>query len=336
MTKRPWILTALLATLAFEVVVLAWGEQPFGVARLLVAGTWGNRYGIGQILFKTAAITLSAVAARVALRAGLFHLGVEGSIAAAALAAGAVGAALPKRPTTLGVIVVIATGAFAGAAVSLPIAVQKVRFRAHEVISGIMMNHVAAGLVAWALAAGLAEKASVHTRPIPAGWVAARLGVFPGSLASVAGLLAVAALFKWSFLAHRTPFGRELPAIAASPSAAEGAGVRVRWRVLQVMLLSGAIAGLAGVNDVLTRGNAEEGRTAGLGFTGLAAALLAGESTIGLVLAAAFFATLAQGGLAINARVPREIGDVLVGVVVLLVAVAPRLAEMIARREEAT
>lgn len=331
--RRPLLLAALLAALAFELVVLAWGERPLDVARLLLEGTWGNRYGIGQILFKTTAITLSAVAARVALRGGLFHLGVEGSIAGAALTVGAVGAALPRGlPALVAVPLLVLVGAAAGAAVSAPVAVLKVRYRAHEVISGIMLNHVVAGVCAWALAAGLAEKASVHTRPLAPAWIAPRLGVFPGASANVAGLLAVVALAGFAVLTRRTAFGRELRAIAASASAARGAGVRVGLRTLEAVVLSGAVAGLAAAHEVLARGNAEEGRTTNLGFTGLAAALLAGDSVLGIVLASAFFATLAQGGLAINARVPREAADLLVGLVVLLVAVAPRLASVL--REE--
>lgn len=332
--RRPLLLAALLAALAFELVVLAWGERPLDVARLLLEGTWGNRYGIGQILFKTTAIALAAVAARVALRAGLFHLGAEGSIAAAALAVGGVGAALPRGlPAVVAVPLLVLVGAVAGAAVSAPVAILKVRYGAHEVISGIMQNHVVDGVCAWALAAGLAEKASVHTRALSPGWVAPRLPWFPGASANVAGVLALASLAGWALLARRTPFGRELRAIAASPSAARGAGVRVGKRTFEALLLSGAVAGLAAAHEVLARGNAEEGRTANLGFTGLAAALLAGDSVLGLVAASAFFATLAQGGLAINARVPREAADLLVGLVVLLVAVAPRLSG--ALREEA-
>ncbi len=331
--RRPLVLAALLVALAFEIVVLAWGERPLDIARLLLSNTWGNRYGVGQILFRTTAIALSAVAARVALRAGLFHLGVEGSIALSALAVGGLGAALPPAvPAPLAVALLVSVGMVVGALTSSLVAGLKVRFAAHEVISGIMLNHVVAGLAAWGFAAGLAEKGSVHTRPLPTGWVAARLSLFPGSSANVAGLLAVASLLGWAFLARRTPFGRELVAVAASPSAARGAGVRVDRRLVQALLLSGAVAGLVGVHDVLTRGNAEEDRTEGLGFTGLAAALLAGDSVVGIVVASAFFATLAQGGLAINARVPREASDLLVGLVVLLVAVAPRLSAAMDRR----
>ncbi|MBL8720990.1 MAG: ABC transporter permease [Myxococcales bacterium] len=331
--RRPLLLALLLVALAFELVVLAWGERPLDIARLLFSNTWGNRYGLGQILFRTTAIALSAVAARVALRAGLFHLGVEGSIALSALAVGGLGAALPRTlPAPIAVTILVVVGMLVGALTSSVVAGLKVRFSAHEVISGIMLNHVVSGLTAWGFAAGLAEKGSVHTRPLPIAWVAARFSWFPGSSANVAGLLAIASLLGWAFVARRTPFGRELLAVAASPSAARGAGVRVDRRLVQALLLSGAIAGLASVHDVLCRGNAEEDRTEGLGFTGLAAALLAGDSVVGIVVASAFFATLAQGGLAINARVPREASDLLVGLVVLLVAVAPRMSAAIDRR----
>jgi simple sugar transport system permease protein len=100
--------------------------------------------------------------------------------------------------------------------------------------------------------------------------------------------------------------------------------------MLQVLALSGALAGLCALNDVMGyKGYAEEGLGIGVGFTGLAAALLAGDSALGLVVAALFFGTLSQGALSINARIPMEIVDVLSAVVLLLVAVAPKLARFI-------
>jgi simple sugar transport system permease protein len=338
-------LAALLTAIVFDLVVLAWGETPSAIARLLLAGTWGTGYGAGQVLFKATSILLAAVAARVALRAGLFNIGIDGAIALAALTVGGVGAALPagvSRLVALPLLFVVALAA--GAAWTLPSAILRARFGAHEVISGIMLNKIAAALVSWLLTKDwLREEGSVHTRALPHGALLPRLeqvslfrGVslrsLHGSAANGAIVVALALVALWAVFARRTVIGRELAAVGASPTAAEACGVPVRRHMMTALLLSGAIGGLTALNDVLGyKGYAEEGLGAGVGFAGLSAALIAGESRLGLVAIALVFGTLSQGGLAINARVPMDIVDVMVAVAILLVSTAPALRRWILR-----
>ena len=93
------------------------------------------------------------------------------------------------------------------------------------------------------------------------------------------------------------------------------------WR--NALTLSGALAGLGGINFVLGyKGYYEDGFTGGAGFLGIAVALVGRNHPVGVVLAALFFATLSQGGLAINAMVPKQIVEVLQGIVILAVATA--------------
>jgi len=121
----------------------------------------------------------------------------------------------------------------------------------------------------------------------------------------------------------RTKAGYELRAVGLQPMAAEYAGVRVGavWR--RALTLAGALAGLGGINFVLGyKGYYEEGFTGGAGFLGIAVALVGRNHPLGVALAALFFATLSQGGLAINAMVPKQIVEVLQGIVILAVATA--------------
>jgi len=333
---RTLLLATLLSAIAFELAVLAWGESPGSILAQLFAGTWGTRYGTGQVLFKATSIAIAGAAAQIALRAGLFQIGVDGAIAVSALAVGAIGATLPAGISPFVAWPLLAgVGAAAGAVWTLPIGVLRARFSAHEVISGIMMNKIAAATVGYLLSRGLAEKASVHTSPLPLGARLVRLGVFPGSAANVAVVVAIAIVLGWAWFARRTVFGREVEAIGASESAARATGIGLARRQMQVLALSGAVAGLAALNDVMGyKGYAEEGLSGGVGFTGLAAALLAGRSTAGLLFSALFFATLSQGGLSINARIPMEIVDVVVALVILFVAVAPELDARLGSADE--
>lgn len=335
--RTPLVLAVLLSLLAFELAVLAWGESPWSIARQLFVGTWGTRYGAGQVLFKTTSIALAGVAAQMALRAGLFNLGVDGAIAVSALAVGGVGAALPATISPVIAWPLLAlVGAAVGALWTAPVGVLRARFGAHEVISGIMLNKISGAVVGWLLVRGLAEKASVHTRPMPRGALLPRFAFAPGSAANVSIVVAALAVIGAFLLARRTVFGRECAAIGASESASRASGVRVGRRQIEILALSGAVAGLCALNDVMGyKGYAEEGLSLGVGFTGLAAALLAGDSPIGLAVAALFFGTLSQGGLSINARIPMEIVDVLSALILLFVAVAPAIDRALGRDSSA-
>ncbi|GAC1352869.1 MAG: ABC transporter permease [Polyangiales bacterium] len=343
-TKSPVAFAAIalvLSAIAFDLLVLAWGETPASVAKQLLSGTWGTAYGIGQVLFKATSILIAAIAARVALRTGLFNIGIDGSVALGALAVGAVGAALPTNISHwVAWPLLTLIGMAVGALWALPAGILRARFGAHEVISGIMLNKIAVMLVGYLLSKGLAEHASVHTRSLPEGGVLTRLEFLPlpwfralhGSAVNLAIFVVIGLVVAWPWLASRSIFGRELEAIGASPTASQATGIPVNRRLLQAMCISGALAGLIALNEVMGyKGYAEEGVAAGVGFTGIAAALLALDSTFALIAASLFFATLSQGGLSINARVPMEIVDVLVAIVILLVAVAPRVVAFLER-----
>ncbi len=338
--------TALLSTvaglaaawIAFDLLVFAYGESPRRLLALVFEGTWGSPYGAGQVLFKATPLLFTGVAVDLAMRAGLFNIGAEGQLAIGSLAAGIVGAMVPPwMPAPLAIVVVLGAAALAGGAWALVPAILRARFRAHEVISTIMMNRIAEATVGLVLGLGFALKGTVRTLDIaPAAHLPRLERFFPalrGSAVSVSLAFAVAlALFVgWSY--RRTRFGREVSLVGMNPVACAAERIAVRSRVAQAMILSGALAGLASSATVLGyKGYFEQGLGAGAGFGGLAVALIGRGSGVGLVLAALLFGTLQQGGLAINAYVPMELMDVIQGVVIMAVALADaRVRDAIAR-----
>ncbi|MEZ4263169.1 MAG: hypothetical protein R3B36_29040 [Polyangiaceae bacterium] len=314
--------------IAFCVLVWLYGESPRDLAPELLHGTWGTSYGIGQVLFKATPILVTGIAVDLALRGGLFNIGAEGQLAVASVVAASVGARLPAgTPLVLGVPLAMAAAMAAGALWALPPAVMRARLGTHEVITTIMMNRVADGVVGFALGAGLAMKDTVRTPDVVAGARAPRLEVladaFRGSAVSVAFPLALLAVGAHAWSLRRTRFGRELSLIGMSPAPLAAEGVPVRRYMARALLLSGAVAGGASVATVLGyKGYFEEGLGAGAGFGGVAVALLGRGSPIGLVAAALLFGTLQQGGLVLNGHVPKELMDVLQGVIVCAVALS--------------
>ncbi|MDQ2668959.1 MAG: ABC transporter permease, partial [Gemmatimonadota bacterium] len=127
--------------------------------------------------------------------------------------------------------------------------------------------------------------------------------------------------FAMWFYMFRTRAGYELRAVGLQPDAAEYGGISVRRVLFSAMTVSGMIAGLGGINFVLGyKYYYEDGFAGGTGFLGIAVALVGRNNPVGILLAALFFATLSQGGLAVNAFVPKQMVDVLQGVVIIAIA----------------
>lgn len=329
---QPAVAAIATGWIAFCLLVWLYGASPSSMAALLYDGTWGTTYGAGQVIFKATPLLFTGVAVDLALRANLFNIGAEGQLAVASLVAAVAGARLPAgTPAFVALPIVLACAMAAGAAWALVPALLKGRFGAHEVISTIMMNRIADGVVGLAIASGLGLTGTVRTTDVVPGARVPKLELlspaFRGSAASFA--IFVAVLFTIIvILAHdRTRFGRELGLIGKNARAMQAEKVPVRRRLEQALLVSGALAGAASLATVNGyKGYFEEGLGAGAGFGGLAVALLGRGNIAGLIFAALLFGTLQQGGLALNAHVPKELMDVLQGVVICAVALTdPRV-----------
>jgi simple sugar transport system permease protein len=317
------LLALAIAWLVGNLLVLAWGENPASIWGLLLSGTWGSAYGIGQVLFKATPLALTGFSVAVAFRAGLFNVGAEGQLAGGSLACAVVGASLPSGTPFIVAIPLCAVAAMAtGAALGGTAGYLRARFGAHEVITTIMLNFIVAAIVGWLLTEYLAMPETLHTAPVVEGAEIPRLdAVIPalhGSASSWAILLVplVAVFVTW--LLARTRVGLEIRSVGLSPDAAHANGVPVARTRTIAMALAGALAGLPALSNVLGYKHVfEQGFGAGAGFMGIAVALLGQGRAAGIVLASLLFATLSQGGLVINARVPKDLINVLEAAVII-------------------
>ena len=323
----PALVALALAAVVGDLLILVFGESPGAVYRLLLEGTWGNAYGFGQVLYKATTLTFTGLAFAVAARAGLFNVGAEGQLATGGFAAALAGLVLPAgTPALVAAPLCVAAAALGGGLVGLLPGWLRARFGASEVIVTIMLNFVVLAVLNYVVSAHLHVPETLHTPDIAAGRLP-RLGdllpAFGGSAAnSVIVLALVAAAAAW-YLLFRSRAGFELRAVGLQPEAAEYGGVPVGRVWVRAMALSGALAGVGGVNYVLGyKGYYEEGFATGSGFLGIAVALVGRNHPAGVLLAALLFATLSQGGLAVNAVVPKQMVDVLQAVVILAVVAA--------------
>jgi ABC-type uncharacterized transport system permease subunit len=340
-TLLPPAIALLAALVVGDLLILSFGQSPGAVYALLLEGTWLNAYGLGQVLYKATTLTFTGLAVAIGIRAGLFNIGAEGQLAAGGFTAAALGLVLTNAvPAMVAVPLCVLAAAAGGGLVGWIPGALKARFGAHEVIVTIMLNFIVLALLNWIVAARLNVPETLHTPQISASLprFASFLPAFHGSAANTTLLLALVSAVACGWLLFRTKAGYELRAVGHQPDAAEYAGVRVGSVWMQTFTLSGALAGLGGINFVLGyKQYYEEGFAGGAGFLGIAVALIGRNHPAGVVLASLFFATLSQGGLAIHALVPKQMVEVLQGAVILVMAAATpevRRALLAARRAE--
>ncbi len=313
---------ALLASIAIgSLLMLVAGKSPGLVWWAMLERTATDSYNLGQVLYKATALALAGLSVAIALDAGLFNIGAEAQIGAGILACAVVGAALPAgMPALVAIPVCLLASAAAGAVVGAAIGALRAWRGAHEVITSIMLNAIVAGVALWIGNALLFQNGTTTGPAIASGAELPRLG-FGGSAANASLVLAAAAVAGTWWLRARTTWGQAGLAVGRDPEAARSVGISVPRVQLAVMTGAGALAGLCAANFVLGHKHAfEEGLGRGTGFLGISVALLGRVHPLGVAAASLLLGFLSVGGLAVGDLVPKELTEMLQGIVVLAVA----------------
>ncbi|WP_050502000.1 ABC transporter permease [Streptomyces monomycini] len=307
-----------------SLVFLASGENPLRAYWIMV--DYGH-YSDSQvwIINKAVPYYLSALAVAIGFRMNLFNIGVDGQYRLAAFAAAAVGGAI-ALPGALQIILLIVIAMLVGAVWAGIAGVLKTSRGVSEVITTIMLNAIAASVIGYFLQDGrLAIKDGnlLHTKFLPE---SSHFFSFPTDPKPVYGFVVIAALagFVYWFVLNRTRFGFDLRAVGTSEPAAEASGVSVKRMVVISMLLSGAAAGLVGMPTLLNESfNYGTDFPAGIGFTGIAIALLGRNHPVGMACGALLWAFLDRTGSRLEFEgYAQEIVGVIQGVIVLCVVIA--------------
>ena len=326
-------------------------ENPLQVYNVIFTAALSNRDGWGNVLYRATPLIFTGLAVALAFQCGLFNIGGEGQMVMGGFAITWIGFTFIKFPAILLIPFCIIGGAAVGAMWAAIPGYLKARRGVHEVVTTIMLNWIAVAFTQYLTMAYKPEESWIpHTYKIAEGARLSRLaeylnafGIdFPTSnLLNTAILLALIMVVFVAFLLKRTKLGYEIRSVGLNPSAAECAGISVAKNTVLAMAISGAIAGLAGVNQVMGyKHRFRYGIFEGLGFDGIGVAFIGRNSPFGVVLAALLFGILDHGGLAIDVstRVPREIVLVLKAVILIFVVVGgeitKRLIKTIQKRQE--
>ncbi|MEM8708845.1 MAG: ABC transporter permease, partial [Actinomycetota bacterium] len=295
---------------------------------------------------------LSAVAAAIGFRMNLFNIGVEGQYLMGFLFAAQVGG-LISLPQVLHILVIMVTAMVVGALYAGLAGILKTTRGVNEVISTIMLNSIAVGgLIAWLQQEWQAElgenfsSTELGTEPIDESGllptINGLLEIFTrdiGQGKELTGMLLIAILVGvlYYVLLNRTRFGFDLRASGINPFAARAGGVPPKRMVLAAMMFSGAVAGLIGMVELADRGKFPPDPIQGLGFQGIAVALLGRNNPGGMAFAALLFAFLdvSSGVLDSTGAASREIAVIMQGIVLLTAVIAYGVANRFRERDEA-
>ncbi|MGQ0763734.1 MAG: ABC transporter permease [Acidobacteriota bacterium] len=342
------VIAVLAAFVVGGMVILIIGDSPIQTYKLMFGSAFSWPDGIGYTLFNATPLIFTGLAVAVAFRCGLLNIGAEGQLYVAAFAAAWVGIELggvavqaPGGPVVnspvaslpmlvllpLCCIAAVVAGAIWGGIPGL----LKAKFGSHEVINTIMLNFIAVALVSYFTQYHykIPGDPIMQTAPVSGSAHIARLGKFIPGLPeriplNLAFILAILACVFVYILLWKTKWGYEIRATGANPSAAEYGGISVRKQIVLAMAISGGLAGMVGINEVLGyRYTYYDGFSANYGFVGIAVALLGRNHPVGVFLAAILFAILLRGGIFVDAytlHVSKDIVDMLQGIVIVFVA----------------
>jgi len=307
-------------------LILWTGESVLDAYIALFKGAFGSRFAFAETLTRATPVMLTGLAAAVAFRARFWNIGAEGQLYCGALAATFFGTGLVTLPPVLMIPFLFLIGALAGgAALALPVYL-KTKLKVDEVVTTLLLNFIILLFVNYLLEGPLRD-------PMSMGWPQAAAiideGVLPRILAKsrlhMGFIVAiVSAVLVWLTMRF-TVWGYEIRAVGHNPSAATFAGISINLTVLRVALLSGGLAGFAGVTEVAgLKGYLTLDLSPGFGYSGIAVAMLANLHPLGVIASAIFLAGIYVGADSMSRaiNIPNYIADVLVAVSVLAVLVS--------------
>ena len=336
------LISLILAGLLSALVILAIGESPVEAVKLMIIGALGSSYGWGYTLYYATNFMFTGLAVSVAFHARLFNIGGEGQAMLGGLGVALVCVYLPWPHWSLALLGAIIGGAAFGGLWALIPAYLQAKRGSHIVITTIMFNFMAAALLNYLLVNILRPKGSMdpatarfpdpvhlptlHDILAPFGIAFSKAA--PANISLLVAMLACGLV--WVLIWH-TRLGYEIRAFGHSESAARYAGINPVKITLIVMLISGGLAGLMAINNVM--GEAERlvlNATEGAGFIGIAVALMGRSHPLGVFMAAILFGFLYQGGaeLALWTKIPRELIVVIQALVILFTGALDNMVRM--------
>lgn len=320
------VLAAIVALALAAIPIWSAGLSVFEAYGLMATGAFGSLFAFTEMLTRATPLILTGLAAALAFRAKLWNIGAEGQLYAGALAAVAVGTGWIDGPTFVMLPLVVFAGALAGGLVMLGPTLLKTKLGVDEVVTTLLLNFIILLFVQMMLEGPMKD-------PMGMGWpqsepildAAALPKLLPRMRIHGGLILALLCALGIYILLKRTVWGFEIRAVGENANAAKHAGIPVTSTFIRVGLLSGALAGLAGVGEVAgLKGYLTADLSPGFGYSGIVVAMLAALSPVGVVFAALFIASIFVGADSMSRAtgVSNYLADLIVAMSLLCVLVS--------------
>lgn len=303
-------------------LILLSNANPMDAYTNFFKGIFGNLNGFCEVFVKATPLIFTGLGCAVAFRTGFFNIGAEGQFYMGALAASGVALGMPEVPGILRIVLAIAAGFLAGGLWALIAAVFKAKLGISEIIVTIMLNYIAINLIGLAVRTFLMDPAGSVPQSAKIDESAQLAQILPPTRLHAGFLIALAAVVLIWFILEKTTLGYEIKVVGFNKRAAACNGISVMKNIVISAFLSGGLAGIAGVVEVLAiQKKLLEGISSNCGYTAVLVALLAGNNPIGVVFAAVGMAAMQVGANTMQRQlgVPSAIVDILIGLVVLLI-----------------
>ena len=300
-------------------VLLAAGFEPLGVYRLMIQEAFGGQRQIAATLTAATPLLLTGLAAAIAFRAGIFNVGAEGFYLGGIVAA-IIGFAAPTWPSVALILVALATASLVGGVWLVGPGLLRARLGVDEVVTTLMLNFIAIALTGWLVNGPLLARGSANSATPLIAPNAELPRLLPPTTLHLGFLISLALVMLYGIWSRFAVGGLRSRLVGLNPRFSRAVGIEPAPIFLATMIASGAIGGLAGgIHALGLVHRFVSGFSPGYGFTGIAIALLARNSAIGVIIAAILFGALSSAGANIQlfSDVPIEIVEILQGAVMI-------------------
>ena len=312
-----------IALLISSFFILLAGVNPLNSYKELFIGSFGSKNAVAETLSRATPIILTGLAASIAFRARFWNIGAEGQLYAGALAVTFFGTGIIELPAIIMIPFLFMVGAIAGGLLLLPLVLLKIYYKVDEVVTTLLTNFIVILLVSYLLEGPWKDPMSLGW---PQGASVIDQGILPQILSKTRLHLGfifsiISAILIWIVLSKHL-IGYKIKAVGFNSSAASHSGIPVLKTIFIVALLSGGMAGMAGVTETAgLKGYLTLDLSPGFGYAGIAVAMLAGLHPIGVIASGIFLASIYVGADAMSRsmNVPTYLADVIVAITILCV-----------------
>lgn len=315
------LLAMVIAIVGGAIIILLIGENPLHVFSTLIKGAFSSTERIAGTLLQATPIIVCGVAACIAFRGGLFNIGVEGQLYLGGFAAAWVGFAFTLPPVIHVLVAILAAIVAGGLWIMIP-AFFRAKYGTNEVVSTILSNYIAILLTSF-LTISVFKRPGGWSETDPIATTAYLPQIFEYSRLNLGLFIGIGLAVLFQLFLKRTSAGYSMTAMGSNPKFAAYGGINIKRNIFVILLVSGAVGGLAGGIETLgVHHRFMEGFAPGFGFDGVIAALLANGSPIGVIVTALFFGALRAGSLLmeIETSASREIITVIQALIILCVS----------------